>query len=159
MGCRRLIVQNHFLFCCRLVAGDRSGARWLITLVLGTALLSAQGRVSPSAPGEEDVGGRRAARNRVIVKFRDAAAPDALARSSGTLTHGLCVNLPTDGTASSLNGWGWQNGCYWLSQATTVTFASSGTHTMRIQLREDGVQLDQIVLSPKTCTRPPPLAR
>ena len=28
-----------------------------------------------------------------------------------------------------------------------MTFATSGTHTMRIQVREDGVQLDQIVLS------------
>jgi hypothetical protein len=37
-----------------------------------------------------------------------------------------------------------------------VTFSSSGTHTLRIQLREDGVQLDQIVLSPTTYlnTRP-----
>ena len=28
-----------------------------------------------------------------------------------------------------------------------MTFATSGAHTMRIQVREDGVQLDQIVLS------------
>ena len=52
-------------------------------------------------------------------------------------------------TASSLNGWGWQNGAYWLAQATTVTFAGGGAHTLRIQVREDGVQLDQIVLSPQ----------
>jgi hypothetical protein len=63
-------------------------------------------------------------------------------------TSGLLVNLATDAGAGSLNGWGWQNGAYWLNQATTVTFANSGTHTMRIQLREDGVMLDQIVLSP-----------
>ena len=30
----------------------------------------------------------------------------------------------------------------------TVTFSTSGLHTMRVQVREDGVQLDQIVLSP-----------
>ena len=65
-------------------------------------------------------------------------------------TSALDVNLATDATATSLNGWGWQNGAYWLSQATTVSFAASGTHTMRIQVREDGVQLDQIVLSPTT---------
>jgi len=65
-------------------------------------------------------------------------------------TSGLLVNLATDAGAASLNNWGWENGAYWLSQATTVTFASSGTHTMRIQLREDGVRLDQIVLSPTT---------
>jgi len=65
-------------------------------------------------------------------------------------TQGLLVNLATDSTAVSLNGWGWQNGAYWLSQQTTVTFSTSGTHTLRIQVREDGVQLDQIVLSPNT---------
>jgi hypothetical protein len=65
-------------------------------------------------------------------------------------TSGLLVNLATDAGAGSLNEWGWQNGAYWLNQATTVTFANSGTHTMRIQVREDGVMLDQIVLSPST---------
>jgi hypothetical protein len=63
-------------------------------------------------------------------------------------TSGLLINLATDGVASSLNGWGWQNGAYWLSQPTTVTFPTTGTRTLRIQVREDGVQLDQIVLSP-----------
>ena len=56
-------------------------------------------------------------------------------------------NQATDAGAASLNNWGWQNGAYWLSQATTVTFATAGLHTMRIQVREDGVQFDQIVLS------------
>jgi hypothetical protein len=32
--------------------------------------------------------------------------------------------------------------------ATTNTFATTGRHTIRIQAREDGAQLDQIVLSP-----------
>jgi hypothetical protein len=30
----------------------------------------------------------------------------------------------------------------------TVTFPTSGSHTLRVQIREDGVQIDQIVLSP-----------
>ena len=63
---------------------------------------------------------------------------------------GLLVNLATDSSAVSLNGWGWYNAAYWLSQPTTLTFATAGTHTLRVQLREDGVQLDQIVLSPGT---------
>jgi hypothetical protein len=50
---------------------------------------------------------------------------------------GLLVNLATDSTAGSLNNWGWQNAAYWLSQATTVPFATSGMHTLRIQVRED----------------------
>jgi hypothetical protein len=60
------------------------------------------------------------------------------------------VNLATDSTASSLNGWGWHNTAYWLSQTTTVTFPAGGTQTLRVQIREDGVQVDQIVLSPTT---------
>ena len=48
-----------------------------------------------------------------------------------------------------VSGWGWQNTAYWLSQATTFTFPTSGSHTLRIQVREDGVAFDQIVLSPQ----------
>ena len=62
----------------------------------------------------------------------------------------MLVNLATDVNATSLNKWGWANTAYWLSQTTTVTFPTSGTHTVRVQVREDGVQLDQIVLSPTT---------
>jgi hypothetical protein len=36
------------------------------------------------------------------------------------------------------------------NQATTVTFATHGPHTICVQVREDGVQFDQIVLSPQT---------
>jgi len=71
-------------------------------------------------------------------------------------TNALLVNLTTDGTGSSLSGWGWINSAYWLSQPTTVTFAASGTHTLRVQVREDGVQFDQIVLSPTTYLNAPP---
>jgi len=83
------------------------------------------------------------------VQFSDARANGAAIYQLNS-TSGLLVNLATDGTANSLNGWGWQNAAYWLSQPTTVTFANSGTHTLRIQIREDGVQLDQIVLSRAT---------
>jgi hypothetical protein len=48
------------------------------------------------------------------------------------------------------------NSAYWLSQPTTLTFAGSGNHTLRIQVREDGVQFDQIVLSPTTYLSSPP---
>ena len=80
------------------------------------------------------------------VQFSDALSGGSSIYPMNT-TSGLNVNLATDAAAGSLNNWGWQNTAYWLSQPTTVTFASSGTHTMRIQVREDGVQLDQIVLS------------
>jgi hypothetical protein len=84
----------------------------------------------------------------VWVQFSGAAAGgvpvDALNSTSG-----LLVNLANDASATSLNTWGWQNTAYWLSQPTTVTFAASG-QTLRVQVREDGVDIDQIVLSPTT---------
>ena len=83
------------------------------------------------------------------VQFSDALASGSPIYPLNS-TSALDVNLATDAAAGSLNGWGWANGAYWLAQPTTFTFATSGTHTMRIQLREDGVQLDQIVLSPTT---------
>jgi hypothetical protein len=83
----------------------------------------------------------------VWVQFSDALVSGSPAYQIGS-SSGLLVNLATDGTATSLNAWGWQNTAYWLSQPTTVTFPTTGAHTLRIQVREDGVQVDQIVLSP-----------
>lgn len=91
----------------------------------------------------------------VWLQFSDALAGGSAIYPIGT-TSGLLVNLATDAAAKSLNGWGWQNTAYWLSQPTTLTFATSGTHTLRIQVREDGVQFDQIVLSPGTYLNNPP---
>jgi hypothetical protein len=91
----------------------------------------------------------------VWVQFSDARANGAPAYPLNT-TSGLLVNLATDSTAASLSGWGWQNTAYWLTQSTRVTFAMSGSHTMRVQVREDGVQFDQIVLSPNDYSTAPP---
>jgi hypothetical protein len=89
------------------------------------------------------------------VQFSDAQAGGTGIYALNT-TSGLLVNLATDSTAASLQGWGWTNSAYWLSQPTTLTFAGSGSHTLRIQVREDGVQFDQIVLSPTTYLNTPP---
>ncbi len=82
----------------------------------------------------------------LYVQFSDALSSGSPIYPLNT-TQGLVVNLATDSTGASLSNWGWVNGAYWLNQPATVTFASSGTHTLRIQVREDGVQFDQIVLS------------
>jgi hypothetical protein len=63
-------------------------------------------------------------------------------------TQGLLVNLATTSAATELNGWGWQNGAYWLPDTGEVWFATTGPQTLRVQIREDGVSIDQIVLSP-----------
>jgi hypothetical protein len=82
------------------------------------------------------------------VQFSDARVNGSAAYAINT-TSGLLVNLATSGTGSSLSAWGWQNTAYWLSQPTTVTFPTTGSHTLRIQVREDGAAFDQIVLSPQ----------
>jgi len=64
-------------------------------------------------------------------------------------TSGLAVNLANSNSENGYN-WGWQNTAYWLTQPTVLTFASTGLHTIRIQVREDGVEFDQVVLSPST---------
>jgi regulation of enolase protein 1 (concanavalin A-like superfamily) len=55
----------------------------------------------------------------------------------------------------SIHNWGWtDNG--WSSSGVPVYFASTGTHTVRVQQREDGAMIDQIVLSPQTYFTSPP---
>jgi len=48
-----------------------------------------------------------------------------------------------------VSGWGWQGNGYGSAGTlgALVRFATSGTHTMRIQVREDGFSIDQVVLS------------
>jgi hypothetical protein len=91
----------------------------------------------------------------IWVQFSDARANGTTVYRTDT-TAGLNVNLATDPDAGSLDRWGWQNSAYWLSQPTTVTFPTTGARTLRIQVREDGVQVDQIVLSPATYLNQPP---
>lgn len=82
----------------------------------------------------------------VWVQFSDALIKGQAAYRIGT-TAGLLVNLETcEGCGTA--GWGWPDAAYWLRQTATVTFASTGAHTIRVQTREDGVEIDQIVLSP-----------
>jgi Bacterial Ig domain len=49
-------------------------------------------------------------------------------------------------SAPAPHGWGWtDNG--WGTPGTPIYFATSGTHTLRVQQREDGASVDQIVIS------------
>jgi regulation of enolase protein 1 (concanavalin A-like superfamily) len=89
------------------------------------------------------------------VQFSDALAGGQAAYPLNS-TSGLLVNLASDSTGASLQGWGWGHGAYWLQQPVTLTFAATGSHSMRLQIREDGAQFDQIVLSPSTYLTAPP---
>jgi hypothetical protein len=62
-------------------------------------------------------------------------------------TSALLVNLERC-SGCGVASWGWQDRAYWESRPPTVQFQTSGSRTIRVQTREDGVQVDQIVLSP-----------
>jgi hypothetical protein len=65
-------------------------------------------------------------------------------------TSGTTVNLE-DCYDCGLSGWGWQDNGYGTGvMGPTIAFAASGPQTLRIQVREDGLSIDQIVLSPGT---------
>ena len=56
-----------------------------------------------------------------------------------------------DCSGCGLSAWGWQDNGWGVGVlGPTVRFAATGTQRMRIQTREDGISLDQIVLSPST---------
>jgi len=58
-------------------------------------------------------------------------------------------------TGCGLQGWGWEdNG--WGTLGPTVRFSTTGVQRIRIQQREDGVSIDQIVLSPSKYLGGPP---
>jgi probable HAF family extracellular repeat protein len=90
----------------------------------------------------------------VWIQFSDAQAAGQPAFSIGS-TSALLVNLE-DCRDCGVSGWGWQNGAYWLAQPARLSFTTSGPHTIRIQVREDGAQIDQVVLSPSKYLNNPP---
>src|SRR5438552_15145619 len=48
-------------------------------------------------------------------------------------------------SGATIQGWGWtDNG--WCGLGSAIYFQSTGTHTIRVQVREDGLSIDQIVL-------------
>lgn len=50
-------------------------------------------------------------------------------------------------TGCGISGWGWNDNLF-NGLGPLIYFSSTGTQTVRVQLREDGLALDQIVLSP-----------
>lgn len=54
-----------------------------------------------------------------------------------------------DCSGCGLSGWGWQdNGWGVDALGPVVYFAADGPQTLRVQTREDGLAIDQVVLSP-----------
>lgn len=92
----------------------------------------------------------------VWVQFSDSVT------SSGTPTWRIGTTsavsvIIEDCSGCSLSNWGWNDTGYGAGVlGPVVYFATSGAHTLKVQVREDGLSIDQIILSPDTFmnTRP-----
>jgi hypothetical protein len=93
--------------------------------------------------------GNSASNDSVWVQFDDAIGASGAATWQIGTTSALLVNLENC-AGCGLSGWGWQDNAASTAAAGRVRFKTTGRHTIRIQLREDGVDVDQIVLSPVT---------
>jgi endonuclease/exonuclease/phosphatase family metal-dependent hydrolase len=93
----------------------------------------------------------------VFAQFSDSVATDGTAVNRIGTTSATALVLQ-DCFGDPLQGWGWtDNG--WCGAGQDVIFQTTGTHTIRVQVREDGINIDQIVLSPVTYLTTPPGAR
>lgn len=91
----------------------------------------------------------------VWVQFSDSVSTSGAAIHRIGTASGLLLNLENC-SGCGVAGWGWQDNAYWLARPGTIQFPTGGTHRIRVQTREDGVQVDQIVLSPAAYLSNPP---
>jgi hypothetical protein len=85
----------------------------------------------------------------VHIQFNDSLTTSGSPVVRIGTTSSLEMALQAGPNATYVRGWGWtDNG--WGSLGPNVMFASTGTHTIRVQQREDGPRIDQIVISPDT---------
>jgi endonuclease/exonuclease/phosphatase family metal-dependent hydrolase len=88
------------------------------------------------------------ANDSVFVQFSGSVTASGAATYRIGTTSSAEVNLE-DCSGCGVNGWKWQDNGYGKgSLGPLVYFASTGTQTLRVQTREDGLSIDQIVLSP-----------
>jgi IPT/TIG domain len=86
----------------------------------------------------------------VWVQFSDSTDGNGSASNRIGTTTATAMNLE-DCSGCGLQGWGWQdNGWGVAVMGPHIYFQSAGLHTIRVQAREDGIAIDQIVLSPLT---------
>lgn len=86
----------------------------------------------------------------VFVQFSDSVNSSGAAVFRIGTTSAAEMNLE-DCSGCGLSGWGWQDNGWGVGVfGPLIRFATSGTHTIRVQVREDGLSIDQIVLSSAT---------
>jgi hypothetical protein len=92
------------------------------------------------------------------VQFSDSVS------SSDTATYRIgttsaATYVLEDCSGCGVSGWGWQDNGYGAGVlGPLIYFRNNGSHTIRIQSREDGLSIDQIILSPSTYLNSAPVA-
>jgi hypothetical protein len=95
------------------------------------------------------------ANDSVHVQFNDSVDASGNPTMGIGSTSSAEVILQNGASGSANQNWGWaDNG--WGVPGVHVYFATTGGHTLRIQRREDGPIVDQIVVSPNTYLTTPP---
>jgi hypothetical protein len=88
------------------------------------------------------------ANDSVFLQFSDSTNAEGTAQWRMNTTSATTMNLE-DCSGCGLHEWGWQDNGYGTNVlGPLVYFAAGGDHTIRVQTREDGLSIDQIVLSP-----------
>ena len=88
------------------------------------------------------------ANDSVFVQFSGSQNSSGSAAYRIGTTSALEVNLE-DCSGCGIQGWGWQDDGWGVGVlGPLVYFQTTGTQTIRVQTREDGLSIDQIVLSP-----------
>ena len=84
----------------------------------------------------------------IFVQFSGAVTPAGAAVHRIGTTGAMGVVLE-EGNGAGVLGWGWADGGYGMVDGP-IYFNSDGVQRIRIQQREDGVRIDQIVISADT---------
>jgi PKD repeat protein len=94
----------------------------------------------------------------VHVQFSDSVTATGSATMRIGTTSSAEIVLQNGPNDSSVHGWGWgDNG--WGALGVNIYFKTTGTHTVRVQQREDGAIVDELLLSPDAFLRASPGAR
>jgi endonuclease/exonuclease/phosphatase family metal-dependent hydrolase len=91
--------------------------------------------------------GNAYANDSVHVQFSDSVTASGAASYRIGSTASTVYTIE-DCSGCGVNGWGWNDNYYGNKAGALIYFAATGSHTIRVQTREDGISLDQIVLSP-----------
>jgi hypothetical protein len=86
----------------------------------------------------------------VFIQFSDTVTSTGTPVNRIGTTSGDVMNLE-ECSGCGLSSWGWQDNGWGIGVlGPLINFETTGIHTIRIQTREDGLAIDQIVLSPST---------